>query len=368
LKWIVGKRHSAELAAMRAEIATLTAAINGMVSARVGPQAAPVACELTFADAFKRYLARHAKEKWAGQAHYKLKRFFEHFGAKRITDQKRGDWYYWRDEIRAKTKTRMGGLPAIGTLNQDYARVMHMLRWLEREDMIPVNPWKDVEKLKGERRRNTEIPMHDLLAAIDKGSSLLAATYLTLYFELGMRKTEIRLMRWREVDFETARHKIPAERTKTATERIVPLSEFVMAQLRKWRASQPIGVQVDNPFVFANPTTGQPYSGFWLWKQARVVLDRLQAAPGDKRVRAHDGRHSATSRLVRGGMPVLSSMKIIGHTDVSMHSRYQHVDDSDRERAKEILDAGRFGPKRAQKKIQTPPEIVLTDESRGGNA
>jgi len=98
---------------------------------------------------------------------------------------------------------------------------------------------------------------------------------------------------------------------------------------------------VGSSFVFANPETKLPYSAAYLGRLSRPFLDRLKAAPGDRRVVTHDSRHSLVSRLARGGLGAMPAMKIVGHKTAAMHWRYMHVSEEDTATARRILDRKR---------------------------
>lgn len=337
-------------AQLRAQLATLTAAVTAL-SSRIGPQRP--ASRRTFSQVFDVYIKRHWGAKWTAHEHYKRKVFLRHFGERVVEDVTKDDWYYYRDEVRGKTVTRMKKLPAAGTLNQDLFRVQAMLRWAVREELIGANPWEGIKRLPGERARRTEIAVADLLPLL-LTAPLLPAMFCVLSVEVGMRRNEIRLMEWKEIDFDTARHRIPAERTKTGKARTVPLSELAMEYLQRWRNEHPPTLRT--PKVFTNPNTGDLYSPAWIWAQCRLVLDKLEAAPGDGRVRLHDGRHTVVSRLARGGMATFSAMKIVGHEDPSQHWRYHHIDDTDRAAAKRILDADRKAAHTSRQVLNASPD------------
>lgn len=340
------------LAELLAEVRELRAAV------RAGPTAAPApTSDLTFAELVAKYFKAHTGAKWYQHRQYAMKAMLAHFGHRLVTSLRRADWFEYRDEVRAKQKTRMKGYPSIGQLNQEFAYMRIVMRWGVATERIAANPFDGVKKLKGTRSRETEIAPAALDAALDAAGTLLSSVYLIVCIETGMRASEVRLMEWPDIDEERRRIMIPWDRTKGAEGREVPVTEAC------WAALDRLPRNLTSPKVFVNPNTGDAYSKQHIWKLCRAVLDHLQAAPGDVRVRTHDARHSLVSRLVRAGMSTFGSMKIVGHKSASQHWRYTHINDSDRARAKELLDADRKAPRRSDD-ANAAPAVTTFQDSR----
>ena len=63
-----------------------------------------------------------------------------------------------------------------------------------------------------------------------------------------------------------------------------------------------------------------------------------------KNLRFHDLRHTAATRMADAGADAFTLMKILGHSDIRMTSRYTHATDSAIRKAVENLDRnGNFG-------------------------
>jgi integrase len=72
-------------------------------------------------------------------------------------------------------------------------------------------------------------------------------------------------------------------------------------------------------WVFANPSTGQPYSCIsHTWNRARERA-------GMPDLRLHDLRHSFASFLINNGRSLYEVQKILGHSTQRMTERYAHL-------------------------------------------
>ena len=72
------------------------------------------------------------------------------------------------------------------------------------------------------------------------------------YYDRGMRKTELRLLRQRCLDLERKAIRLRPEDTKTGRARVVPLTERVVQAIRS------LSMPIDREYVVVNPEAGQP--------------------------------------------------------------------------------------------------------------
>src|SRR5262249_52962618 len=119
------------------------------------------------------------------------------------------------------------------------------------------------------------------------------------------RLNEIAGLLWSEIDNETA--VVPAERVKTKTEHVVPVTPDLAAQLG----------ERDSGFVFSTDGGGSPFSGF---SKAKKRLDAIiegqrrrggLAAMGPWRL--HDLRRTARSLMSRASVPSDIAERVLGH-------------------------------------------------------
>ncbi len=128
----------------------------------------------------------------------------------------------------------------------------------------------------------------------------------------GARKSEIKNLRWSEVDGDTLR----LIDSKTGP-RTVYLSAGARAVIdRQQRGS--------GPFVFPSPVNpGRPRGhDLKLWP-------RVRERAGLSGVRLHDCRHTYASQAVMKGIPLPVVARLLGHRKATMTLRYAHVGDHD---------------------------------------
>jgi integrase len=81
-------------------------------------------------------------------------------------------------------------------------------------------------------------------------------------------------------------------------------------------------------------TRGTPLSA----SNLRRLLRRQCELAGIRQVTFHTLRHSAATLLLAQGVPSAVILDVLGHQDVRMLRRYQHVNDSLRQNAGDAID------------------------------
>lgn len=153
----------------------------------------------------------------------------------------------------------------------------------------------------------------------------LAAAGLKLLALTGARASEVRLLRWAELDLEGACLRLPAERTKEKRAKVLPLTAPALAVL----AALP---RLDDELVFPGARDGRPRSFQYAWNRVR------KAAGLDCRM--HDLRHAFATAGVGAGMGLPMIGSLLGHRQAATTQRYAHAADDPRREAAERI-AGR---------------------------
>jgi integrase len=123
---------------------------------------------------------------------------------------------------------------------------------------------------------------------------------------LGQRRSEVAEMRWPEVDLDKREWTIPASRSKSKREHIVPLAGAAVDILE----SLPRFTEGD--FVFTTTAGRRPVAGFSKIKLRidRMLVDRDIAIEG---WRVHDLRRTCRTGMARLGVPEIVSERVLNH-------------------------------------------------------
>lgn len=270
-------------------------------------------------------------------------------GQKLLTDIDAGDisrYQQKRLKDKAAPKTinlEVGTVRAILRKHRLWAELQPDVRMLSVPDDIgkALNP-KDEKKL--------------LNACADSRSrSLLPAVLLAL--NTGMRYSELRLLRWQQLDLPRRTVRVGKSKTEAGTGRTIPLNTKAAEVLKFWAEQFPNR----NPehFVFPSERYGaggdnfeptvydiDPERPIGSWKESwESVKDDTGVA-----VRFHDLRHTCVTRMLEGGAPLSVVASILGWspaTTVRMAKRYGHIGQVALRQAVELLDAKPKRPKRS---------------------
>ena len=223
-----------------------------------------------------------------------------------------------------------------------------------------------------------------LLTACRKSRSRCLYQAVMLALNTGMRYSEIRLLRWRQVDFAARMLTVGKSKSPTGTGRSIPLNARILNVLEMWAGQFP-GLQASH-FVFPKERYGgageedsfgfntsvviydtdptQPI-GDWkeAWEKAKkrsaaILTGQVNGEESDPlKCRFHDLRHTAVTRLLEAGIPypvVASLMGWSAATAIRMAKRYGHIGNRALRDAAEVL-GGQQIPSESLKK--TPKSL-----------
>lgn len=230
---------------------------------------------------------------------------------------------------------RKGG---VATTNRDLGLLRATFNWAIRVGYVDETPFKrfteTVVKLSKESSRRRRLEG-------DEGERLLKAcdpllrhprTKAPLFsqppprlrpiveaaLETGCRRGELLSLQWwqvRDLDGVNPQLDLPAAKTKTKRDRVVPISGRLKAIL-EMRRHDPAG-ELHGPqaYVFGNEIGQRSHSITTAW---RLTCRRAQIVD----LHFHDLRREAGSRWLEGGVPLQVVRDWLGHTNISQTSTY----------------------------------------------
>ena len=201
----------------------------------------------------------------------------------------------------------------ISSVNRELQLLRTIFRFAVRDKLLISSPFENHSLISTAAEVSRErILSHEeegrLLAAFD-GKQHLKALIITAT-DTAMRRGELFKLCWGDVDFGNRQIAIQATNSKTEKERNVGMTDRVYDELRElWEVSSK---DLDE-LVF-----GIRHTIKTAWKTAciKAGLDNLHF---------HDLRHTATTRLIRAGVPHTEAMKVTGHTQFKTFQRYMNL-------------------------------------------
>jgi integrase len=192
--------------------------------------------------------------------------------------------------------------------------------------------------------------------ADSRSRSLLPAVLLAL--NTGMRYSEIRLLRWEQVDLERRTLRVGKSKTEAGTGRVIPLNEKATKVLKFW-ADQFPDRQTEH-FTFPSERYGaggddfeptvfdvDPETAIGSWKEAWESAKKNAGVE----VRFHDLRHTCVTRMLEGGVPLSVVGSLLGWspaTTARMAKRYGHIGQVAMRQAVAVLDRASTSRRRPQ--------------------
>lgn len=265
-----------------------------------------------------------------------LKHFRGYFGKKKLRDITYGELVSYRDE-RFKVQTQYKRQRTISSWNREAAVLRRVFNIARQQGWLVKNPFHCGDPLiivSAERQREKILTVAEeqrLLDACDSHPYRKPLKPLLIFLiDTGCRKGEALKLRWRSVCFASRVITLEATTTKTLKARQVMMTDRVVQELVSlWESSSKepdtkvfgISDNVRKSFASACEVAGIKQGG----------IDGLTL---------HSLRHTAGTRLVKGGMSLQLAGKLLGHSQVATTYRfYLSADEETMAQAAAIFEA-----------------------------
>lgn len=160
-----------------------------------------------------------------------------------------------------------------------------------------------------------------LLATCQSSRSRSLLTVVLVALNTCIRYSELRLLKWGQVNFTARAVTVGAAKTEAGAGRVIPLNARALSILTFWAGLFPNRAPEHYVFPSVDPT--KPIGR---WKEAWEAA-KTQAGV---QCRFHDLRHTGCTRMLEAGVPFSVVASIMGwsaSTTVRMAKRYGHIGD-----------------------------------------
>ncbi|NCD35161.1 MAG: site-specific integrase [Spartobacteria bacterium] len=259
--------------------------------------------------------------------------FLPEMGEKIIADIVTLDLQRLRRNLTKTKSFRTGKTLSAQTQKHVLALLKRMLRWAatEHNESISHIDFKEVFKRIEVDNEKTEMMTEDQAAAyfkaLDEEPDQDDAAYFRLMILTGIRKTALLNLKWEDIDFEKGFLTLRREVAKKKKESKIPLSPGAIDVLK--------GItRKDSAYVWPS-ADGGPREGFT--RMARRLRDKAGLTKDFRP--CHGLRHHFASALVSSGeVTIYAVQKLLTHSNVSMTSRYAHLNDDALKQAVSVAD------------------------------
>lgn len=274
----------------------------------------------TVADLLDRYIETVLPTKPNSQADQlaQLKRWRAELGSEALGSLSVAQIAAVKDKLASEVLR--SGKPRSGpTVNRYLAVLTHALNkackewgWMEHNPALSVSKFKEA---KPRDRFLSDAERKRLLEECGKSENRYLKTIVTLAISTGLRRDEIRFLKWSDVLLD--KQKAIIRDTKNGETRSAPLHGPALAAIKQLDADKQSGRQ----YVFTSPNADTPIDFRSAWRVARKNA-------GLEDFRFHDLRHTAASYLAMNGATTTDIAKILGHKSIAMAQRYSHLSQS----------------------------------------
>ena len=305
---IGGKRKRVSLGTKNNQIALIKAA--QIADNKDGRDSGKVPFE-AFLERYRAYLAATHRPASISKFEHGLKKFLSFRTVKYLNEITPA----LLDECAVTLKAQIKSKYAPG-LNRDIRAIKTAMRQAEFWDMIPPQTWRKVSKfkeVKGRVEYHTPEEIKQILKIFNPNWQLA----VRLGFQAGLRRGEMAMLKWEDVDFEN--NQIYVAPNKTEGHRFVPM----VPQLRK--ALEAAKKRAEKGAEFVLNMGENRYSPYYLSAfYTKETKEKLPFKCG-----LHKLRHTFASHLVQNGVDLYRVSKLLGHSSIKMTEIYAHLAPAD---------------------------------------
>lgn len=210
------------------------------------------------------------------------------------------------------------------TVNRYFSNIHKMFNIGIENDLLIKNPCRNMKKLIED---NETINVYSIAeeAELHKQLPAVVDDIVTFAFLTGQRKTNIRLLKFSNINFNFNFIEIPASKFKGGRAHIIPLTKQLKEIINRNKNN--------TDYVFINPKTNKPYSDDAL---SDIFKSACKAA-GIEGKRFHDIRHTTATRLLEQGADIITVKELLGHSSVAITQKYTHTNINKKREALELL-------------------------------
>ena len=228
------------------------------------------------------------------------------------------------DLIRDWMESLMDKGNSASTINKNLSALRSFYRFALKRELVKKDPAHAVtgpKKSKPLPQFLREGEMDRLLDELEWDSSfnnVRARTILLLFYEAGLRRSELIGLDDKDIDFEAAQLKVTGKRNK---QRIVPFGAELAETLKGYKAKRQEEFGETSGALFLSDK-GERISGAQVYQIVRKYLSMVTSL---KKRSPHVLRHTFATAMLNNGAGLETIKSLLGHESVSTTEIYTHT-------------------------------------------
>ena len=228
------------------------------------------------------------------------------------------------DLIRDWMESLMDKGNSASTINKNLSALRSFYRFALKRELVKKDPAHAVtgpKKSKPLPQFLREGEMDRLLDELEWDSSfnnVRARTILLLFYEAGLRRSELIGLDDKDIDFEAAQLKVTGKRNK---QRIVPFGAELAETLKNYKAKRQEEFGETSGALFLSDK-GERISGAQVYQIVRKYLSMVTSL---KKRSPHVLRHTFATAMLNNGAGLETIKSLLGHESVSTTEIYTHT-------------------------------------------
>ncbi len=240
-----------------------------------------------------------------------MSHFLKLFGAKRLNEISASD-------IDIYKQKRLNNGIKLNTIVRDLVVIRHLFNYAyNRKKFFGRNPVSESGLPQINDKKERILTMIEQEQLLNNSTHELSAI-IRLAINTGMRRDEVLFLKWEWVNLKEGLINLPHTHTKSNKSRKVPINNVVRKILLEKKLQSDGN---DNVFHVSDTMSG---SRTWLQRAFREACKKARI----EGLRFHDLKHTAITRMVELGIPIVDISKIVGTSYKLIVERYSHQKES----------------------------------------
>lgn len=225
-------------------------------------------------------------------------------------------------QIRRWVSSLMDAKISPKSINRKLSSLKSFFKFLQRQEVITANPMSKITGPKIPKRLPVfveEQPMQELLDGSyfeDDFKGLTDQLMINLFYQTGMRRSELANLKESDVDVSNASLKVLGKRNK---ERIIPISLGLVRNLEDYLQVKK-ELNISNPMLLVNEN-GKNLTESYIYSSVKKYLGKSTTLT--KRS-PHILRHTFATHLLNNGADINAVKDLLGHANLSATQVYTH--------------------------------------------